>query len=148
MGTSLPSPTGDASTTSRVGPMSEGQASIRLLKTPSAESVTLDFAPSTTIGEMAVHLLANWPENFPDGDKVTTPEVIKFLFKGKFLEASQSLASLGVTSAKPATFHVMIRANAAKAKSKSSSPKTVSSSHANRAGQQPPQQQSACCTIL
>lgn len=51
------------------------------------------FGPSTTGSEIAQYVFENWPEHWNEGEtqKPDRPEVLRFIYRGRFLHASTTL---------------------------------------------------------
>ena len=92
----------------------------------------VQFPADGRVQDVIESLHTDWPDTFPEGEKVTGPEVIKLLFNGKFLEGNTQLSDAGVKSGSTPTFHVMVRPGAA-SKTKSGAVKTKSASSATQA---------------
>eukprot|EP00163_Fabomonas_tropica_P017834 TRINITY_DN315_c0_g2_i2.p2 TRINITY_DN315_c0_g2~~TRINITY_DN315_c0_g2_i2.p2 ORF type:complete len:113 (-),score=14.67 TRINITY_DN315_c0_g2_i2:247-585(-) len=74
---------------------------------PTGQDTTHTFPDSTTVLAVKKHLVAHWPAEFPK--TVTSPNDLKIILAGHFLENKKSLSSCKVPSGQKTTVHLIIQ---------------------------------------
>jgi hypothetical protein len=104
---------------------------------------TFLFLPSVSGADIAQHIHHNWPSVWSEASvkKPGRPEVLRLIYRGRFLHQTTTLSSLSLPLGKTTVMHMIVR-------DRLPEEQNTESTAVRTKVVVPEQAQSSCCTIL